>query len=131
MALFPIAEEEFFWSCFFFQYFFFFSWQLGLTGSFERGKKKALSSAYFVFLGLDSSVRGSLAVILYVYIFQKVLWNKRWPLKQRASKSQTIILDFRPALASALIVLCIISLKLVDAQFCCSILTLMEGLRLS
>ena len=40
-----------------------------------------------------------------------------------------MVLDLRPALASALTVLYTISLKLVDAWSCYFILTLIEGLR--
>ena len=63
MALSPMTEKEFFQSCIFFQYSFFFSWQLGLTDSLERGGAGALPLACFASLGLDSSVRSSLAVI--------------------------------------------------------------------
>ena len=127
--IFLMAREDFFQSCFFFQYFFFFSWQLGLIGWLEQGGAKALPLIYFVFLGLDSLVRGSLTVVCWVCIFEKMMWDKQWPLGQQASKFQTMVLDFRLVLASTLIILCIIFLKLVDAQFCCSISILIEGLR--
>ena len=53
------------------------------------------------------------------------------PLGQRASESWAMVLDYRPTLASAMTAFWTISLKLVDARSCCSILTLIEDLGLS
>ena len=66
----------------------------------------------------------------WVYTFEEVLWDKRLLLGQQASEFQTMVLDFRLALAFTLIAFYIISSKLINALSCCSILTLMEGLRL-
>ena len=126
MALFLVIGVEFF---FFLSYSRFFFSQLGLAGSSERGKAGALPSVDFASLGLDSSVRGSLAVVPWVCIFEEVLWDGRWPLGQRASNSRTMVLDLRPALASALTTFCTISSKSMDSRSCYSISTLIEGLR--
>ena len=42
-----------------------------------------------------------------------------------------MVLDFKPALVSILTTFCTISLKLVDARSCYSILTMIESLRSS
>ena len=128
MALSPIAGVEFF---FFLSYSRFFFLQLGLAGSLEQGGAGALSSVNIAFLDLDSSVRSSLAVVPWVCTFEKVLWDGQWPLQQWASDFRTMVLDFRPALASALTTFCTISSKSIGSRSCYSILTLMQDLRLS
>ena len=84
--------------------------------------------AGFASLGLDSSQRIE-TLEAWVYTLEKVLWDRRWSLGQRASDSQTMVLDLRPALASALTALCTISSKFVSFLSCCSISILIEGLR--
>ena len=76
-----------------------------------------------VFLEWDKSLEP------WVYTFEEVLWDGRWPLGQQASESRIMVLDLWPALTSAFTTLCTISLKLVDAWSYCSISTLIEGLR--
>ena len=86
--------------------------------------------ADFGSLDLDSSEQGeSLWLEPWVSTLEKVLWDGRWPLGQRASESQIMMLDFRPALASALNILCTISSKLIKSWSYYSILTLMQGLK--
>ena len=60
MALSLIAGVEFF---FFLNYFRFFFSQLSLPGSSEWGGAGVLPLVEFAFLGLDSLVRGCLAVV--------------------------------------------------------------------
>ena len=60
-------------------------------GSSGRGGAGALLLAYFVFLGLGSLAQDFMAVIIWVCIFEEVLWDGRWLLEQRASKSQTMV----------------------------------------
>ena len=60
MALSPVAGVE---SFFFLSHSHFFILQLGLASSLERGGAGALASVEFISLGLDSSVRGFLAVV--------------------------------------------------------------------
>lgn len=103
--------------------------QLDLASLLVQGRVGALPSTCFAVLGLDSLLRGLLVVGFLVYIFEKVLWNRHLFLGQYVSKSRTIILDLRPALASVLIALCIIFSKLVDVLSCYFISTLMKGLR--
>lgn len=77
MALFSVVRVE---SFFFLNYFRFLSLQLNLVGLLVQGGTEALPLAGFTFLRLDSLVRGFLAVIFWVYIFEKVLWDGWWPL---------------------------------------------------
>ena len=97
----------------------------------EQGRVGALPSACFASLGLDFLVRGSLAIVPWVCIFEEVLWDGRWPPKQWVSDSRTMVLDLRPALASALTAFYTISWKFMDSQSYCSISNLIEGLRYS
>ena len=131
MTLSFVAGVEFFQSHFFLKYSFFLSWRKIFSGSLVRGGAGVFPLAVCESLGLDSFSLDFLAVEPWIYTLVEVFWNGQWPLGQRKSVSWIIILDFRPALASALTVLCTISLKLVNAQSCCSIFTLIKGLRLS
>ena len=79
----------------------FFFLQLGLVGSLKRDGVGVLLLVDFTSLGLNSLVRSFLAVIAWVYTFKEVLWDGQWPLRQQASESQIIVLNHRPALASA------------------------------
>ena len=88
--------------------------------------RTAFVSLALGFLGWEKS----LAVVICVYTFKVVLLEGRWPLGQQISNFWIIVLDFRPALASALTVFCIISSKFIDSRSCCSISTLIEGLKL-
>ena len=108
---------------FFFFFRSFFSYSKSFT-ALVRGK------ADFGSLALGSFRREeSLAGVSWVCTFEAILLEKQWPLKQRISKSQTMVLDLRPTLTSALIAPCSISLKLTASRPCCSISILMEGLR--
>lgn len=132
LALSPITKVVFFWSRFFLKYSIFLSIQevlLGLVDLRQDGAG-ALSLSGFAFLGLDSLIWGFLAIVSWVCIFKavEVVLEGLWPLRQWISKSQTLILDLRPVLASALTVYYIISSKLIDYWSCCSILTLIESL---
>ena len=51
-------------------------------------------------------------------------------MRQEKSTSQTMALDYKSVLASALTVICIIFLNFVNTCFYSSILTLIEGLKL-
>ena len=94
-------------------------------------RTEAFFLADFAFLGLDSSGRGSFAVVTWICTLEAVLLRERWPQKQQISEFRTILLDLRPALASALTILCIISSKFMDSLSYCSISTLIKGLSLS
>ena len=100
-----------------------------LGGLIGMGQSGVLPLVDFTSLDLDSSVWGFLAVISGVYNFEEVLWDGWWSWKQRIFESWIMVLDLSPALASMLTALCIISSKFMDSRFCCSISTLMEGLR--
>ena len=73
----------------------------------------------------------SLAVVFWVYTFEAVLLEGRWPRGQRISESRTMMVDLRPALAFALTALYTISLKFTNSRSCCSISNLIKGLKLS
>ena len=61
--------------------------------------------------------------------FEAVLLKGRCPWGQRISETRTMALDLWPALDYALTALCTISSKSMDSRSCCSISTLMKGLR--
>ena len=100
--------------------------------SFFLGDSAPLSydEADFESFGLDSLGQKK-SLKHWVYTFKAVLLKRQWPERQRISKSWTMIVDLRPALASILTAFCTISSKFTDSQFCYSISTLIEGLRLS
>ena len=94
----------------------------------EQGGMEVLPSPGFNFLDLNSLRLDLLVLNPWILTFAKMAWEKQWLLKQRTSKSRIIALDFRPTLAFALIILCIISSKFMDFRFCYSIFTLIEAL---
>ena len=106
--------------------FFFFSLRACSKGLLASAAQDEVG---FISLTLGSSWWESLAVVPWVYTFEAVLLEGWWPLGQRISESRTMVLDLRPALAYALTAFYTISSKFMDFRSCCSILTLMEGLR--
>ena len=94
-----------------------------------QGGAGAFFLAGFASLGLNSSGQGSFADVPCICTFEAVLLEGRWPRGQQISKSWTMALDLRPVLASALTALYTISSKSMDSRSCCSISTLMKGLR--
>ena len=135
LALLPVARVLFFWSRFFFflsRYSLLLSMREVFPDSVDlkQGGAGFLPSADFASLGLDSSGLDSLPIVTWVYIFEAVLLERRWPLRQRASKSRSMVLDLRPALASVLTAFCTISSKSMGSWSWYFILTFMKDLRL-
>lgn len=94
------------------------------------------NSVTLVWVGFVSLVLGflgqkSLTVVPWVCTFEAILLEKQWLLGQQISKSQTMILDFRPILASLLTVFYIIFSKFTNFWSCFFILILIDGLKLS
>lgn len=113
MALLPVVRIWFFY----FLVLFYFCSLVFLFFSFLPYFKSSVASVQdktgFESLALDFLVQKK-SLKLWVYTLEQVLWNKRRFLGQWASKFWTMALDFRPALAFALIIFCIISLKQVN-----------------
>lgn len=133
MTLFPIIKIKFFWFRFFFiiYLFIFFRQKVFLSSvNWRRGGAEVFFLAGFESLGLDSSNLKSLVLEPWVFTFEKVLWDEKWPLGQQVSKFQTMALNLRPVLAFLLIAFYTIPLKLVDALSCYSILILIKSLKL-
>lgn len=70
-----IVKVEFFWSRFFLRYFFFLLWRVSLADLLVHDGMEVFPLANFNFLGLNFLNLDFL--ILYIWTFKKVTWDRR------------------------------------------------------